>query len=322
MSNAAKAWRALLVGGAEQRSDLELLFDHSALQHWRAVPSENVEQARFFMQMHACDAVLIDESVSLQSSLSALRWLTERSTIPLLFLSSIEPELIEQVLAIGVQHWLPRELVLAQPSLLATALEQTLLVRAKSRRIEHVEVELAECRQQISRLVGLLWDLTPMQGQPRWYSQRYMLERLHEEMLRRERYNSPLSLVLGEVWPGEEQSFPPILPEPVHPSEPPSQLTSVTAERVTRCKRRSDVVGQYGLNGFMLLLPSTDRLGAEDCSHRIQEMIQQSPWEPEPTVAVPLKSCMGVASVASEKLSAKSLLRRAEQQLEIARQTV
>src|SRR5438132_1402068 len=63
---------------------------------------------------------------------------------------------------------------------------------------------LGECRRQVRRLVTLLWAQSPTESHPRWFTQRHMMERLHEEIARTQRHGSPLAVVLGEVRAGDD----------------------------------------------------------------------------------------------------------------------
>src|SRR5437762_3483613 len=115
------------------------------------------------------------------------------------------------VIARGEQATALRALFQSAPlrgweAFLAEGCEHALLDRATVRRTRRRNDQLRDCRSQVTRLVNLLWDATPAEGRPRWFSQRYMLERLQEEICRSERHGNPLSVVLGEVWIGQEDA--------------------------------------------------------------------------------------------------------------------
>src|SRR5436190_612579 len=71
-------------------------------------------------------------------------------------------------------------------------------------------------RAQASRLTDLLWQSLPVDGKPEWLSQRFMLERLYQEVLRCDRHGTPLTLVLGEwrVDPAHAAEEPEAQPSP------------------------------------------------------------------------------------------------------------
>ncbi|HZT80145.1 MAG TPA: diguanylate cyclase, partial [Gemmataceae bacterium] len=165
---------------------------------------------------------------------------------------------------------------------------------------------LHECRRQVSRLVGLLWEASPVDGRARWFTQRHMLERLHEEVSRAERHGTLLSVVLGEVET-----------ERGAPGRDAPQLAAWTAEQITRAKRRADVAGQYGAHGFLLLLGHTSEAGAATCCERLRECLQESP--PPAGLRGPLRVHFGIAGYSPEVATSQGLLGRAEERLELAR---
>src|SRR4051812_12340929 len=94
--------RVMILGEGDSFLRLTALFEsHPALAAWEAVVTQSVEQARFFMQMQACDALVVDQSALGSLDDNVLGWLVGRETIPLLFLSSADPVLLEHALAQG-----------------------------------------------------------------------------------------------------------------------------------------------------------------------------------------------------------------------------
>src|SRR5262249_7399441 len=147
----------------------------------------------------------------------------------------------------------------------AAALQHALGDGVTLQRARRTGDQLRDCHCQVTRLANLLWEATPAAGRPPWFSQRYMLERLQEEGCRSERHGNPLSVVLGEVWVAQEEPL---------ADEEPGPISRWTAERVNRNKRRCDVAGQYGPQGFLLLLPHTPPQGAVTFCRRLQGLLE------------------------------------------------
>ena len=87
------------------------------------------------------------------------------------------------------------------------------------------------------------------------------------------------------------------------------------AERLTRDKRRCDVLGRYGPHGFMLLLTGAGEAGAAAFCRRLERALREAA-EGE---GVPLTACFGVAACSAPSATPQGLLRRAEERLEAAR---
>ena len=92
--------------------------------------------------------------------------------------------------------------------------------------------------------VSMIWRTTPRQAEVSWFSQRYMMERLSEELARARALPSPY-LALGEVKAAMED-----IPEEN------ATIPDWIVPTIAKGKRRCDVAGQYGL-GFMLLMVHT-----------------------------------------------------------------
>src|SRR5262249_39077316 len=134
------------------------------------------------------------------------------------------------------------------------------------RRIRRAVDGLQECRRQVSRLVTMLWESTPLEASTRWFTQRHMMERLQEEIARTARHGTPFSVVLGEM---RLRADNPLQPEGW------AHLSALAAEHIGRVKRRCDVIGQYGPHGFMLLLANTSEGNAVAFCRRLEQHLAQ-----------------------------------------------
>jgi GGDEF domain-containing protein len=230
-----------------------------------------------------------------------LAWLTSQREVPVVFLADVSAEVILAGLRHGAEHWLPRDFALAHPAVLRTFLGRAVQTGELRRGLRQAGESLLECRRQVSRLVGLLWEASPLEGRPHWFNQRHMLERLEEELARSHRHGGPLTVVLGEVRPAGATPF---------PLEEAQRLAEWTADQITSAKRRCDVAGQYGMNGFLLLLPRTPDSAAVGCCRRLRRLLEQGPS---------VQACFGVAGFSPATATLHSLMGRAEERLERAR---
>jgi PleD family two-component response regulator len=306
MSAASLPRRVLIVAPSESVAELVLLFAGGPLFGWEAVYASSVAQACFVLQHEACDALLLDEALYRREGLSGLTWLVGQREAPVVFLAGPVPELITEALDHGVQSWLPRETALRQPRLLTTALDQAARTSGLRRRLRVACEALHACRQQVSRLVNLLWETEPTAGASPWLSQRGVLERLREETARAERHGGPFALALGEVRaPGA--------PEGQGDDE---RLASWTAEQLARVKRRSDVAGRYGPHGFLMLFMQTPEERAALGCQRVQQALEQAAAG---HLKFGLRVDFGVAGFGPGSCTPKSLLSQAERRLEKTR---
>ena len=246
------------------------------------------------LQQEVSDVMLIDDR--LFDSDEDVNWLSMSShpAIPIVYLCPEDSPRLSQAFDLGICQWLPQELAQKHPLLLESAIEQAIRMKEPLQKMQEIQRELIECRRQTTRLASMLWQVTPGNDKPHWYSQRYMLERLEEEVSRTDRYGHPLSIVLGEVKLSEValDASHPAMPE----QDPFHRLDLWTASKVIEGKRRPDIAGQYGSHGFMLLLPNTAAEGAEDCCRRLQSVLEQEPFQPSENTRLQICSCLGMAN--------------------------
>jgi diguanylate cyclase (GGDEF)-like protein len=304
--------RVLFAGFRPERATLLAQFDAGIYPGWEAVGADRIEQARFVLQMEPCDVLVLDSELYQASEPEALSWLRGSDQTPILLLAEVTPDVVMEALIQGADHWLPRELALGCPALLTAQLHTAAMLGDLRRRYTQAGESLADSRKQVSRLVNLLWESSPKEGQHGWFNQRHMLERLDEEVARTRRLGGEFSVVLGEVQGGRQEKLSSI--EAQH-------LATWTASRVTHAKRRCDVAGQYGPHGFMLLLPGTASMSAVGACRRLQTMLEEPPPLDE-TPLPPMQACFGLAAFSPSAATVKALLRQAEERLERAKEGV
>jgi diguanylate cyclase (GGDEF)-like protein len=307
-SAVAERRRVLVAADDDARPPYLALRTPAAGRIWEVLEADCFDRARFVLQMDHCDALLLDASLFRPDD-DAWPWLLSQHPLPTLLVSDLHTNVILTALRQGVNHWLPRDAAIREPAVLSETLYQVALLGEAHRRARVAGDALQEARRQVSRLVSLLWEATPNVGGQRWFTQRHMMERLHQEVSRCERHGGPLSVVLGEVY---SPARPRLTPEESH------ELASWIAERMSLSQRRCDIVGRYGPHGFMMLLPGSTSVGAIACCKRIRDLLLGAD-APTPPPVSQLHVYFGVAAYAATSATVKALLSRAEERLEEAR---
>ncbi len=280
-------------------SALRSVLEHNPQGGWEGMVANSFEQAGFLQQLDPSDVIIFGGTqTNGQASRAGLSFLGVRRTAPLLFVADVGPESVRNALVDGADAWLPRQTVLDCPSLLTAALERLTTVRAPQ---PTTAGPYTTERRQLSRLVSLLWETLPASDLAPWFSQRHMLDRLHEEIARCSRHDGLFSLILGEIQTGRQT-----------PRPAPARWTAWAARLISRFKRRSDIVGQYGASGFLLLLPQTAEGSAAMVCRRLRALLLPPP---EAAKKRSLRFRFGIASYRPAD-TAVALLCRAEVQLE------
>ena len=192
-----------------------------------------------------------------------MAWLAWQREVPVLLLVGQTPETYARAYQLGVSVCLPREQALAHPPMLAGGLDQAMNICEMRFGYQRIKEQLAQSRRHTDSLVNMLWRATPRSNDNHWFPQRYMLERLCEELARTERHAVPLTMVIGELRPSAEGNS--------------LGLPDWVTNAIVKSKRRCDVAGQYGTNGFLMLLVHTSKQGGINCCRRLKQMIEHPP---------------------------------------------
>ena len=266
---------------------------------WEVGVTGSVEHGRMVQRVGAYDVVLLSSDRLDAGDLESADRLFVKDGSPVVLVAERPDERVFTAIRAGAV-WLPSAAAREQPALLLAVLDQAM---TQVRRAD----SLAGCRCQvrIDRLLDLLWQASPGVGPGPWFSQRHMLERLDEEVARTQRDGAPLSVILGEVRPNQGDSL---------DSEQVAKLHEWAAFQIAKGKRRCDVAGQYGLDGFMIVLPRATPEQAKGACRRLRNVLAHPP-EGMPAAHV----TFGHAGFPGDRLNISGLLSRAEQRLEDSR---
>ena len=284
---------------------LLLIADEPMRTTWRGLlPSDweigvtaSIEHARLIQRVGACDVVLLSADRLESDDEELSKRLFMKGGSPVVVVTDHPNERVLNVVRAGAV-WLPATAAIQYPDLLYAALYQAMRLAPRSRPV----LESCDCQARVDRLLDLLWQATPGTVPGPWFSQRHMLERLDEEVARTQRDGAPLSVILGEVHPAHATSADP---------DQLSRLHEWAALQIGKNKRRCDVAGQYGLDGFMLVLPRATPEQAKGACRRLRSVLAHPPQGlPEAHVT------FGHAGVPGDRPNLSGLLSRAEQRLE------
>jgi GGDEF domain-containing protein len=292
--------RALIAAGPERQTVYAALFVHQSLAGWDTLPAQSFGQARFLLQHQPCDIVLVSGDLAQREGSHGLALLTGQRQAPLIFLGDDGAADYAHAYDAGAATCLPRSLILAHPPLLQRAMRQALQTQKAIDRHAQTLERLADSRRHVDRLTQIIWRMTPRHDDL-WYPQRHMLERLDEEAARSRRHRVPLSVAVGELHSTEGGG---------------AMLPDWAAEAIVRGKRRSDVVGQYGPGGFLMLMMHTPKPGGVTCCRRLQEALEHPAETGAPRA---MRSYFGIATATADESAPQMLLRIAEENLEAAR---
>ena len=144
------------------------------------------------------------------------------------------------------------------------------------------------------------------------YNHRYFFERFEEELKRAKRFSLPFSLLISDV-----DNFKDYVDNNGH------QWADFTLKDLGRLAKKSfraiDIVGRYGGDEFIYLLPATEIKNATLLIKRVQENIRnytfqgKTPWH--------LTLSFGAAGFPGDAQTSEELVRKADEALFLAKET-
>lgn len=143
--------------------------------------------------------------------------------------------------------------------------------------------------QERKRLIQKLEYLSSTDSLTGVLNRRALLERLRYEVDRAGRYGSPLSLMLCDV-----DNFKEINDSHGH-AEGDRVLQIITGILKTAL-RKTDIVGRYGGDEFMSILPETGQAGAYDIAERIRSTVESTGFQMISGESVSLSVSIGITS--------------------------
>ncbi len=166
---------------------------------------------------------------------------------------------------------------------------------------------LRERNRELELLNQQLWKLSHTDELTGYFNRRHIMSRLEEEVSRGTRYNSPLSVILADI-----DHFKRINDTFGHLAGD-SALKAI-ADLFRSKLRESDLIGRFGGEEFLLILPHTDLAGAEAFCHRLRDYVEKQPVQlTEQTVHI--TSSFGLACLTPETNDVQKLLRVADRNL-------
>jgi len=146
--------------------------------------------------------------------------------------------------------------------------------------------------------------LSKTDGLTRVANRRHVIELLHHELRQAHRYRRPLSVILVDL-----DHFKRI--NDTHGHLMGDRVLVAAVDALRRGVRDSDVVGRYGGEEFLLVLPNTDGEGAREVAERCRELVREARVG---TVAI--TASLGVASYPTANITrADDLIHRADEAL-------
>jgi len=149
-----------------------------------------------------------------------------------------------------------------------------------------------------------LRELSNMDGLTQLFNRRFVEESLEHEFNRARRYGNKLSVILTDI-----DFFKKV--NDVHGHMAGDEVLRVVSQRLTDGLRDSDILGRYGGEEFLVVLPETDIQGAEILAERLREAVQATPIDTEGE-ALTINVSLGVTELTDNTATYEQLIAEAD----------
>ena len=189
-----------------------------------------------------------------------------------------------------------------------------LLVGRPNRPLNGQQTEVASAMaKQVSmaldnaQLIEDLEELATTDGLTRLYNRRHFMERAESEFLRSQRYRRELSVFLIDA-----DHFKAI--NDSHGHEAGDRVLRALAAACRQGLRQLDVIGRYGGEEFVVLLPETSAAVAQETAERLRRSVEQL-RVPAAAGEIRLSVSIGVATAGAQTESVAALINQADRAL-------
>jgi diguanylate cyclase (GGDEF)-like protein len=209
--------------------------------------------------------------------------------LPFLFLTAQrDPERLARLLRAGASDWIQKPF---HPAELLARLDLQV-------RMRRLQAELREKNVTLARL-STTDPVTLLR------TRRYVADFLAFEVMRAQRYHSPLSVVMADL-----DHFKRVNDD--HGHRAGDQVLRATADTLRATLRATDVAARYGGEEFLLVLPQTDLAGAERLAQRACEAVAALAVDVGGPDLVQVTMSAGVASLDAAVDDAEQLVEAAD----------
>jgi diguanylate cyclase (GGDEF)-like protein len=160
--------------------------------------------------------------------------------------------------------------------------------------------KLAEARTQIE-MIAITDHLTGL------YNRRHLLARFHEEFEKARRLDAGLCCIMADI-----DHFKAVNDRFGHLAG--DEVLKTVAQLIRNMVRAYDIVGRYGGEEFLIILPDTDLADARHLAERMRLRLKDLP-----TQAGPLTMSLGVAAMEQEDRVLDDIIKRADERMYAAK---
>jgi diguanylate cyclase (GGDEF)-like protein len=152
-----------------------------------------------------------------------------------------------------------------------------------------------------------IYRMTIVDGLTQVHNKRFLLEALEKEIARARRYDRPLAILMFDI-----DHFKQINDSYGHLAG--DQVLKDLAAIVTGRIRREEIVGRYGGEEFLIVLPETDAKGAAELAEQVRKLVETTEFVFDKE-RIPVTVSIGVGGLASRNIDVNGFIKMADENL-------
>lgn len=152
-----------------------------------------------------------------------------------------------------------------------------------------------------------IYRLTTVDGLTQIYNKRYLMETLEREIGRAHRYNRPLSLIMFDIDHFKEVND-------TYGHLAGDYVLKEMASAIKASIRREDIIGRYGGEEFVLVLPELDNYNTAMVAEKVRRLVEKHVFRFEDMV-IPITISIGYCTIWDELESAEELIKASDENL-------
>ncbi len=296
-----------------ERSLLVSILQRSTMFRCQVFEANDLDAATELTRRCRPDVIILDSIVPYghirQEAVMSMRHLLRFQTEQAFIILTREEDQAAAVYALqeGASDYLLIDQVQHDPVYLYRAIKNAVQRKQLEREFARTVELLRQRNGELEMLNQQLWKLSHTDELTGYFNRRHIVSRMEEEISRGLRYEMPLSVVLADIdhFKRINDTFGHLIGD---------RALQTIADLFRSKLRESDLIGRFGGEEFLLILPHTDLAGAEAFCHRLRDHVEKHPLQLSDQ-SITMTASFGVSTLSPEVDTSQKLLRIADRNL-------
>jgi two-component system, cell cycle response regulator len=304
----------VLVGeNSAERSLLAGILQRTTMFRCQVFEANDLDAATELTRRCRPDVIILDSIIPYghirQEAVMSMRHLLRFHSEPAFIILAREEDQAAAVYALqeGASDYLLFDQLQHDPVYLHRAIKNAVQRKQLEREFARTVELLRQRNGELEMLNQQLWKLSHTDELTGYFNRRHIVSRMEEEISRGLRYEMPLSIVLADI-----DHFKRINDTFGHLTG--DRALQTIADLFRSKLRESDLIGRFGGEEFLLILPHTDLAGAEAFCHRLRDHVEKHPLQLSDQT-ITMTASFGVSTLSPEVETSQKLLRIADRNL-------